>query len=126
MVVRNCNVIHVYVLWCVEICGKYKSFRKKVPANLEKMKPAFYGKHTIGEMSFAPGMVVSRSNQTQQSKGRVIDIEEHVGDSDKANEDDSGADIKYLGVEESRSPPKSVHNSREQKSEGVTSSDSKK
>ncbi|KAJ8431871.1 hypothetical protein Cgig2_001563 [Carnegiea gigantea] len=83
-----------------EIYGKYKSFRKKVPANLEKMKSAFYRKHTIGEMSFAPGMVVSPSNQTQQSKGRAIDIEEHVGDSDEANEDDFGADVKCLGVEE--------------------------
>lgn len=37
--------------------GKYKSFRKKVPMNLEKIKLAFYGKYATGEMSFAPGMV---------------------------------------------------------------------
>ncbi|KAJ8445783.1 hypothetical protein Cgig2_000963 [Carnegiea gigantea] len=44
--------------------GKYKSFRKKVPANLDKMKSAFHGKQATGEMSFAPGMVGSPSNQT--------------------------------------------------------------
>ncbi|KAJ8419561.1 LOW QUALITY PROTEIN: hypothetical protein Cgig2_018119 [Carnegiea gigantea] len=36
MVVGNCNVIHKFG-------GKYKSFRKKVPTNLEKMKLAFHG-----------------------------------------------------------------------------------
>ncbi|KAJ8445669.1 LOW QUALITY PROTEIN: hypothetical protein Cgig2_007145 [Carnegiea gigantea] len=57
--------------------GKYKSFRKKVPTNLEKMKLAFHG-----------------------------------SDSDEANKDGSDVDIKCLGAEESRSPLKSVHSSR--------------
>ncbi|KAJ8423044.1 hypothetical protein Cgig2_021863 [Carnegiea gigantea] len=70
-------------------------------------------------------MVTCPSNQTQGSKGKAIDMDEHVGDSDEANEDGSDADIECLGVEESRSPPKSVHNSRKQKSEGETSSDGK-
>ncbi|KAJ8428885.1 hypothetical protein Cgig2_021052 [Carnegiea gigantea] len=66
---------------------KCKSFRKKVPANLEKMKSAFYGKQATGEMSFAPGMVVSPSNQTQRSTGKARDMDKHIGDSDEANED---------------------------------------
>ncbi|KAJ8437656.1 hypothetical protein Cgig2_028594 [Carnegiea gigantea] len=106
--------------------GKYKSFRKKVPENLEKMKSAFYGKQATGEMSFAPGIVASPSNQTQRSKGKALDMDEHVGDSDKANEDASDADMECLRAEESRSPPKSVHNSRKRKSEGGTSSDGKR
>ncbi|KAJ8452465.1 LOW QUALITY PROTEIN: hypothetical protein Cgig2_000054 [Carnegiea gigantea] len=34
--------------------------------------------HTTGEMSFALGMLASPSNQTQQSKGKAIDMDEHV------------------------------------------------
>ncbi|KAJ8444375.1 hypothetical protein Cgig2_026579 [Carnegiea gigantea] len=106
--------------------GKYKSFQKKVPANLEKMKSAFYRKQATGEISFAPGMVTSPSNQTQRSTGKALDMDEHVGDSDEANEDGSDARMKCLRVEESRSPPKSVHSSCKRKSEGGTSSDSKR
>ncbi|KAJ8441444.1 hypothetical protein Cgig2_023630 [Carnegiea gigantea] len=106
--------------------GTYKSFRKNVPANLEKMKSAFYGKHAAGEMSFALGMVASPSNQTQQSKGKAIDMEKHKGDSDETNEDGSDADIECLGVEEIRSPPRIVHSSCKRKSEGGTSSDDKR
>jgi len=81
--------------------GKYKSFRKKVLANLEKMKLAFYGKYSNGEMSFAPMMVASPSNHTQTSKGKATDMEEHLRDSDEANEDGSDAEIECLGAEES-------------------------
>ncbi|KAJ8436744.1 hypothetical protein Cgig2_009718 [Carnegiea gigantea] len=81
----------------VQFGGKYKSFQKKVPANLEKIKSAFCGKHATSEMSFAPGMVTSPSNQTQLSKRKAIDLDKHVGDSDEANEDGSDADIECLG-----------------------------
>ena len=106
--------------------GKYKSFRKKVPANLEKMKSAFYGKQATGEMSFAPRMVTSPSNQTQRSTGKALDMDEHIGDSDKANEGGSDAHMECLPAEESQSPPKSVRSSRKRKSEGGTSSDGKR
>ncbi|KAJ8445768.1 hypothetical protein Cgig2_026095 [Carnegiea gigantea] len=106
--------------------GKYKSFWKKVHVNLEKMKSAFYGKQATGEMSFAPGMVASPSNPTQRSTGKALDIDKHVGDTDKANEDGSDAHMECLRAEESRSPPKSVHSSRTRKSEGGTSSDGKR
>ncbi|KAJ8421846.1 hypothetical protein Cgig2_021711 [Carnegiea gigantea] len=79
---------------------------------LGEVKSIFYDKHATGEMSFLPGMVASLSNHNQKSKGKAIDMEEHVGDSDEANEDGSDVEIKCLGVEESRSPPKSVHISR--------------
>ncbi|KAJ8448934.1 hypothetical protein Cgig2_030790 [Carnegiea gigantea] len=102
--------------------GKYKSFRKKVPANLEKMKSAFYEKQATGGMSFAPGMVASPSNQTQQSTGKALDMDEHIGDSDEVNEDGSDAHMECLRLEESQSPPKSVHGSCKRKSEGGTSS----
>ncbi|KAJ8445649.1 hypothetical protein Cgig2_009050 [Carnegiea gigantea] len=114
---------------CVVACrdiGKYKSFRKKVPVNLEKMKSAFYGKQATGKMSFTPGMVAPPSNQTQRLKRKEIDMDEHVGDSDEANEDGSDVDIECLCAEESRSPPKSVHSSHKRKSEGGTSSDGKR
>ncbi|KAJ8423138.1 hypothetical protein Cgig2_016491 [Carnegiea gigantea] len=106
--------------------GKCKSFRKKMPANLDKMKSAFHGKQATGEMSFAPGMVGSPSNQTQRSKGKAIDFVEHVGDSDETNEDGSDDDIECFRAEESRSPPKTVHSSHKRKSEGGTSSDGKR
>jgi len=106
--------------------GKYKSFRKKTPANLDKMKSTFHGKQATGKMSFAPGMVGSPSNQTQRSKGKAIDVVEHVGDSDETNEGGSDDDVECLRAEESRSPPKTVHSSRKRKSEGGTSSDGKR
>lgn len=84
-------------------------------ANLEKMKSAFYGKQATREMSFAPGMVALPSNHTQRLKGKEIDMDEHIGDSEKANEDGSDVDIECLRAEESRSPPKSLHNSHKQK-----------
>ncbi|KAJ8431551.1 LOW QUALITY PROTEIN: hypothetical protein Cgig2_029580 [Carnegiea gigantea] len=68
-------------------------------------------------MSFAPGMVASPSNQTQRSMGKALDMDEHTGDSDEANEDGSDAHMECLLAEESQSPPKSVHNSRKRKSE---------
>ena len=94
-----------------------------MPANLDKMKSAFHGKQATGEMSFAPGMVGSPSNQTQRSKGKAVDVVEHVGDSDETNEGGSDDDVECLCAEESRSPPKAVHSSRKRKSEGGTSSD---
>ncbi|KAJ8431069.1 hypothetical protein Cgig2_017065 [Carnegiea gigantea] len=97
--------------------GKYKSFQKKVPANLDKMKFAFHGKQATWEMSFAPGMVTSPTNQTQRSKGKAIDVVEHVGDSDETNEDGSNDNVECLRAEESRS---------KRKSEGRTSSDGKR
>lgn len=53
-------------------------------------------------------------------------MDKHVGDSDEANKDGSNAHMECIRVEESRSPPKSVHNSRKRKSEGGTSSDGKR
>ncbi|KAJ8436074.1 hypothetical protein Cgig2_000370 [Carnegiea gigantea] len=70
MVVHNCNVIHLYVLWCAKIWWQ-------VSVNLEKMKSALYGKHAAGEISFAFQMVASPSNQTQLLKGKAIDMDEH-------------------------------------------------
>ncbi|KAJ8442943.1 hypothetical protein Cgig2_019516 [Carnegiea gigantea] len=61
-----------YKTGAVRFGGKYKSFRKKVPANLEKMKSAFCGKQATGKVSFVLGMVASPSIQTQQSTGKVI------------------------------------------------------
>jgi len=77
-----------------------------VPANFEVRIPR---KQATGEMSFDPGMVGSPSNQTQQSKGKAIDVVEHVGDSDETNKGGSDDDLECLRAEESRSPPKSVH-----------------
>ncbi|KAJ8427442.1 LOW QUALITY PROTEIN: hypothetical protein Cgig2_022529 [Carnegiea gigantea] len=51
---------------------------KKVPTNLVKMKSTFYGKHATSEMSFALGMVASPINHNQKSKGKAIDMEQHV------------------------------------------------
>ncbi|KAJ8431884.1 LOW QUALITY PROTEIN: hypothetical protein Cgig2_001576 [Carnegiea gigantea] len=65
-------------------------------------------------MSFAPRMVASPSNQAQRSTRKALDMDEHVGDSDEANEG-SNAHTECLRAEESRSPPKSVHNSRKDK-----------
>ncbi|KAJ8432499.1 hypothetical protein Cgig2_003576 [Carnegiea gigantea] len=53
-------------------------------------------------------------------------MDEHISDSDKANEDGSDAHMECLRVKESRSPPISVHSSRKRKSEGRTSSDGKR
>ncbi|KAJ8420505.1 LOW QUALITY PROTEIN: hypothetical protein Cgig2_015269 [Carnegiea gigantea] len=106
--------------------GKCKLFRKKVPANLEKLKSAFYGEQATGEMSFAPGMVASPSNQSQRSTGKALDMGEHICDSDEANEDGSDAHMEWLPAEESQASPKSVHSSHKQKSEGGTSSDGKR
>ena len=97
-----------------------------MPANLDKMKSAFHGKHATGEMSFAPGMVGSPSNQTQRSKRKAIDFVEHVGDSDDTNKDGSQDGMECVRAEESRSPPKTDHSSRKRKSEGGTSSDGKR
>ena len=97
-----------------------------MPANLDKMKSAFHGKQPTREMSFAPEIVGSPSNQTQRLKGKTIDVMEHVGGSDETNEGESDDDIECLRAEESRSPPKTVHSSRKRKSEGGTSSDGKR
>jgi len=97
-----------------------------MPANLDKMKSTFHGKQATGEMSFAPGMVGSPSNQTQRSKGKAVDVVEHVGDSDETNEGGSDDDIECFRAEESQSPPKTVHSSRKRKNEGGTSSGGKR
>lgn len=66
-------------------------------------------------MSFAPGMAGSPSNQTQRSKGKGIDVVEHVGDSDETNDDGFDDDIECFRAEESRSPPKIDHKSQVKK-----------
>ncbi|KAJ8449588.1 hypothetical protein Cgig2_005610 [Carnegiea gigantea] len=71
-------------------------------------------------------MVASPSNQTQRSTGKALDMDEHIGDTDEANEDGSDAGMECLPAEEGQSPPKSVHSSRKRKSEGGTSSDGKR
>ena len=81
--------------------GKYKSILKKVPGNLEKMRSAFYEKKTTGELSFAPGMVASPSNETQRSTGKALDMDKHIGDIDEANEDGSDPHMECLPEEES-------------------------
>ncbi|KAJ8429840.1 hypothetical protein Cgig2_001127 [Carnegiea gigantea] len=48
--------------------GRFKSFRERVLANLEKMKAVVHGRHAIGELRFSPAMGASVANQIEWSK----------------------------------------------------------
>jgi len=71
----------------------------------------FYIKDATGKMSFTPSMLASSSNLNQKLKGLVVDIEEHMGGSDEANEGGSVDEVQCISTAESRSPSRSVHSS---------------
>lgn len=91
------------------------------------MEAVFHGRHATGEMGFSPMMVASASQVNRKNKNVASDLEEHMGDSDEANEDVPNEEVQFIGAAESRSSPRSVHTiSRKRRSEGGTSSDSRR
>ena len=59
-------------------------------------------------------------NEKEQS----MDLQEHMGDSDEADEDDSNEQAQLSAGEESQSPPRSVHtNAQKRRTKGESSGD---
>ncbi|KAJ8438216.1 hypothetical protein Cgig2_011578 [Carnegiea gigantea] len=102
--------------------GGFKSFRKRVPINLNKMKVMVHDRHAIGDLSFFPAMGASGSQRNRIEHNVPMDFEEHMGDSDEASEDDSNDQVQLTAGKESRSPPRSVHtNAQKRRSVGGSS-----
>lgn len=77
-------------------------------------------------MSFSPLMVASGSQPNRKNKNKASYLEEHIGDSDEANEDISNEEVQFIGAVESQSLPRSVHTStRKHRSESQSLGDSK-
>lgn len=107
--------------------GGLKCFRERVLANFAKMEAVFHGRHATGEMGFSPMMVASASQVNRKNKNVASDLEEHMGDSDEANEEVPNEEVQFIGAAESRSSPRSVHTiSRKRRSECKTLGDSRR
>ena len=61
---------------------RFRSFRNRVPPNLDKIKAVMHGRHATGDFSFSPTMGAFGSER------RPVDLEEHVGDSNEAEDDE--------------------------------------
>jgi len=91
-----CN-LYVYQLYVVQrFDGKYKSFRTRVPPNLEKLKCTFYGKYATGELSFSLAMVGSDSNLNKKMKGLEADTGKRVGDNDDGDTSSTPDEIECI------------------------------
>ncbi|KAJ8419782.1 hypothetical protein Cgig2_006923 [Carnegiea gigantea] len=60
----------------------------RAPPNLDKIKAAVHGKHANGDLSFSPAMGASGSQRRPVQQNLVVDLEEHVGDSDETDDDE--------------------------------------
>lgn len=125
---KNCHDIHVYVLFkimCFTECaemgggGRFRSFHDRVPPNLDKIKAVAHGRHATGDLSFSLAMGASGSERCRVQQDLAVDLEEHVGDSDEAEDDEHNEQTEVSTGAESRSPPKTTQtNSRKRRSEG--------
>jgi len=104
--------------------GRFKSFRERVPPNLDKIKAVVHGRHATGGLSFSPAMGASGSRWRPPQQNLAVDLEEHVGDSDEAEDDECNEQKEVSAGAESRSPPRSIQtNARKRRSEGGSSGD---
>ena len=69
--------------------GRFKCFPERVPENLDTMKAVVHGKHATGDLNFFPVMGALGSQWNRIEQNVLVDLEEHIGASDKANEDGS-------------------------------------
>ena len=109
---------------CSNWGGGFKSFRERVPPNLDKIKAVVYGRHATGDLSFSPAMGASGSRRRPVQQNLAVDLEEHVGDSDEAEDDEYNEQTEVSAGAESRSPPRTIQtNTRKRRSEGGSSGD---
>ena len=121
-----CHDIHVYVLfkvmcfnWYAAIGGRFKSFRERVPLNLDKIKAVVHGRHATGNLSFSPAMDASSSQWCPVQQNLAVGLEEHAGNSDEADDDEYNEQTEVSAGAESRSPPRTTQtNARKRRSEG--------
>lgn len=130
-----CQDINVYVLfeimcfhWCVELRGgRIKSFRERVPPNLDKIKAMVHGRHATGDLSFSPAMGASGSQRRGVQQNLPVDLQEHMGDRDQVDEYDYNEQTQLSDGEKSQSPPRSIHtNTRKCRSEGGSSGEGRR
>ncbi|KAJ8446922.1 hypothetical protein Cgig2_013223 [Carnegiea gigantea] len=86
----------------------FKSFCDKVLANLDKMKAVVCGRHATSELSFSLVIGASGSQPNRMEQNVSLDLEDRMGNSAEANEDDFINYIQLIGAEESRSPPRNA------------------
>ena len=104
--------------------GRFRSFRDRAPPNLDKIKAVVHGRHATGDLSFSPAMGASGSQPRPVPQNSAVDLEEHVGDSDEAEDDELNEQREVSAGAESRSPPRTTQtNFRKRRSEGGSSGD---
>ncbi|KAJ8424846.1 hypothetical protein Cgig2_009134 [Carnegiea gigantea] len=104
--------------------GRFKSFSERVPPNLDKIKVVVHGRHATSDLSFSLAMGASGSRRRPVQQNLAVDLEEHVGDSDEAEDDEYNEQTKVSDGAESRSPPRTIQtNARKRRSECRSSGD---
>ncbi|KAJ8432992.1 hypothetical protein Cgig2_029442 [Carnegiea gigantea] len=102
----------------------WEKFLKRVPPNLDKIKAVVHGRHATSDLSFSPVMGASGSRHRPVQQNLAVDLEEHVGDSDEAKDDEYNEQTEVSAGAESRSPPRTIQtNARKRRSEGGSSGD---
>ncbi|KAJ8444294.1 hypothetical protein Cgig2_029707 [Carnegiea gigantea] len=90
----------------------WEKFLKRVTQNLDKIKAVVHGRHATGDLSFSPVMRASSSQRRLVQQNLAVDLEEHVGDSDEAEDDEYNEQTET--------------NARKRRSEGGSSGDRKR
>ncbi|KAJ8438316.1 hypothetical protein Cgig2_018796 [Carnegiea gigantea] len=81
--------------------GRFRNFRDRVPPNLDKNKAVVHGTHATRDFSFSPAMGSSGSERCLAQQDLAVDLEEHVGDSDEAEDDEHNEQMEVSAGAES-------------------------
>ncbi|KAJ8431351.1 hypothetical protein Cgig2_002074 [Carnegiea gigantea] len=63
--------------------GRFKRFPERVPENLDTMKAVVHSRHVTGDLNFFPAMGALGGQRNRIEQNVLVDLEEHMGDSDK-------------------------------------------
>lgn len=88
--------------------GRFKSFHDRVPPNLDKIKSVVHGRHATGDSNFSPATGASGNRRRPVQQNLVVDLEEHVGDSDEAEDEEYNEKTEVSAGVESRPPPRTI------------------